>query len=190
MKKYVQPSFFKFGNDSLELVEFISQYREDSDLTFLEIGTGCGIISIELALRFPEIEIEVLEPLKEFYSFIRANIKTFGVSNIHLITSCFEEFSIEIDRKYNVIFFNPPYFWEEESRASPDVLRNQCRRMKKEIFYLWMERMENILTSKGKVFFSYRSSDIEKNIHMSETWEIKKLSRNNGGSLLFLQKKL
>jgi len=188
MQKYSQPDFFKFGHDSLELVQFISQKREKSDLTFLEIGTGCGIIAIELALKFPEIVIDALEPLPEFHPFIKENIETFGVSNLNLIPSRFEDYSCLINKKYDVIYFNPPYFWELESRASPNPLRDHCRRMKKEMFFLWIKRIEKILTSRGKVFLSYRSHDIDKKIERSNIWEIKNSSKNNGSFLVFLQK--
>lgn len=190
MATYHQPDFYKFGHDSLELVDFIVKRKTDYDRFFLEVGTGCGVMSIELALKFPDISIDALEPLSEFTPFIIENIKTFGVKNIMLSSVGLEDYYPQRNRTFDIIFFNPPYFWEEKSRPSPNQLRDRCRRMKKENFVSWMAKIEGLIKANGKVFLTYRSKEVEELIRKSKNWEIQEISETSGSYLLFLKKRL
>lgn len=190
MITYQQPDFYKFGHDSLELVEFIAKRRASSDISFLEVGTGCGVMSIELALRFSDITIDALEPLREFHPFVSENVKSHAVTNVRLNPIGIEDYIPVESKKFDIIFFNPPYFWEEESRSSPDPLRDHCRRMKKQNFTSWLEKIDYLLNSEGKVFLTYRSKDVEVLIQRTGLWEIQEVSQTSGSCLLYMKKRL
>jgi len=190
MSTYLQPDFYKFGHDSLELVDFIVKRRSDSDTSFLEVGTGCGVMAIEMAMKLPDISIDAIEPLNEFYPFISENIKSFGVTNITLSSVALEDYCSVENGTFDIIFFNPPYFWEGESRPSPNQLRNHCRQMKKESFDTWLVKIEELLNPDGKVFLTYRSKEVEELIQRSKSWEIQEISQTRGSYLLFMKKRL
>ena len=190
MIKYSQPSFFKFGNDSLQLSDFIAKARNKSSHSFLEVGTGCGVISLELAKKDSDISIHAIEPQSLFYDHFYENIKNYHISNVELMRASLEEFSITNNKTYDVIFLNPPYFWSNESRASPDLNRDQCRRMKKEVFSQWLKLFHGLLNESGELFLSYRSDDVEKMIRDSDAWNIIKMEKTQGCSFIQLRRKL
>lgn len=190
MIKYSQPSFFKFGNDSLYLSDFIARTRNKSSHLFLEVGTGCGVISLELAKKDSDISIHAIEPQSLFYEHFYKNIKNYNINNVELVRASLEDFSLKNKKTYDVIFLNPPYFWNSESRASPDQNRDQCRRMKKEVFSQWLKLFHGLLNESGELFLSYRSDDVEVMIRDSEVWNIIQMEKTQGCSLIQLRRKL
>ncbi len=190
MIKYSQPSFFKFGNDSLQLSDFIAKAKNKSSHSFLEVGTGCGVISLELAKKDSKISIQAIEPQSLFYEHFCENIENYNITNIELVRASLEEFSLGNNNTYDVIFLNPPYFWNRESRASPDQNRDQCRRMRKEVFGQWLKIFHGLLNESGELFLSYRSDDVEVMIRDSEAWNIIQIEKTQGCSLIHLRRKL
>jgi len=188
MIKYSQPSFFKFGNDSLYLSDFIAKERNKSSHLFLEVGTGCGVISLELAKKDSKISIQALEPQSLFYEHFNKNVENYKISNVELVRASLEDFSILNDRTYDVIFLNPPYFWNHESRPSPNENRDQCRRMEKEVFAQWLKLFHGLLNESGELFLSYRSDDVEMMIRDSGAWNIIQMEKTQGCSLIQLRR--
>ena len=46
---YLQPDFYHFNEDSIQLVRFIKENIDNStEHSALEVGAGCGVISCEL----------------------------------------------------------------------------------------------------------------------------------------------
>ena len=190
MIKYSQPSFFKFGNDSLYLSEFIANERNKSSHLYLEVGTGCGVISLELAKEDSQISIQAIEPQSLFYEHFDKNIDNYKITNVELVRASLEEFSTINNKTYDVIFLNPPYFWNSESRPSPDENRDQCRRMKKEVFAQWLKTFHGLLNEFGELFLCYRSNDVEMMIRDSKGWNIIQMEKTQGCSLIQLRRKL
>ncbi len=185
MRDYYQPDFFKFGHDSLELANLIANLIGPADENILEVGTGCGVISIELVLKVENIRIDALEPQSDFYPYFRKNLELFNTSSIKLIESSLENF--RPTKIYDMIFLNPPYFWESESRSSPDSRRDLCRRMKKKDFLNWLKIIKKILAPQGKVIMSYRSEDILKMIETSKDWRLEMNEVKSGCSILYFR---
>jgi tRNA1Val (adenine37-N6)-methyltransferase len=177
---YWQPEFYKFGSDSLQLAKFISQEINNKISTCLEVGTGSGVISIELALEHPLLKIDALEIQKEFEKYILHNIELFKCKNINLQMMSFEKFVEVCDRRYEIIFFNPPYFWKSSSRPSSDDNREICRRMEKDDFYKWLELSSQILEKAGDLFFCFRDEVLIEDIKKLREWEIVALKKYPG----------
>ncbi len=186
MQDYRQPDFYKFGHDSLELVEFISHHIGSSDINILEVGTGCGVMAIELALRNNSLLIDALEPQPEFHPYIKENLKIFDCNRVNLISSTFEQFTTQ--KRYAAIFFNPPYFWHESSRPSPHPQRDLCRRMKKSNFDSWLQKGNALLEHRGKLIFSYRSREVEEMINKWDCFQVIEREERAGCFLIYLEK--
>jgi tRNA1Val (adenine37-N6)-methyltransferase len=100
-------SLLKVNTDAVLLGASIEYDREHGDA--LEIGTGCGLISLMMAQRFPGLKIDAIEP--HFGSFEDAS-QSFSESSFYQRLKAFpvrlQEFAP--GKQYDLIFTNPPYF--------------------------------------------------------------------------------
>lgn len=157
MKDYVQPKFYRFNEDSLALSHFIKKNEKGrgSLERALEIGAGCGVITGELLQALEIQNVLVLEKQGEFMPFLKENLKEFH--EVTLLNDDFEQYAPS--SPFDLIYFNPPYFFEEDSRPSPDPLTKACRQMKKESFHHWLSQLRGFLKPQGRVYFCHRLSD-------------------------------
>jgi len=117
-----QQSTMRVGSDAVLLGAW-ARVAEDSHM--LEIGTGCGVISLMLAQRSTaRIDaIEIDEP-----SFLQAQ-ENFAASpwnqRLHPILISLQEFTRNTIEKYDHILTNPPFF--RNSLKSPDPVKNSTK---------------------------------------------------------------
>jgi tRNA1(Val) A37 N6-methylase TrmN6 len=127
---YFQPEFYRFSEDSLILSQKVID-REQGIKSLLELGSGCGVIGIEIANNIASLKkLKLLEKQAEFLAFIEKNTQSFLRDNIsyELIHSSFYDFaSKEHKEKFDVIVGNLPYFIPTAGRLGPNYNRNMCR---------------------------------------------------------------
>ncbi|WKV10902.1 methyltransferase [Marivirga harenae] len=89
---------------------FASSLHISSDVKrVLEIGTGTGVLSLMLAQRYPEIEIEALEINPKAFEVADKNFKNSRWSSrLKALLVDFNKF--ESSKEYDLIFSNPPFF--------------------------------------------------------------------------------
>ncbi len=173
---YHQPDFYHFTQDSLELVRFIEE-KENSWESALEVGSGCGVITGELAKTFSSGKFLVLEKLKEFRPYLEKNLSSYP----HVQMKMTDFLKFETDKSFDLIYFNPPYFYEESSRPSLNQLKNQCRQIKSELFQQWIIHAKKMLSSRGRLYFCHRDKHI-----IAEDWGFKlKEKREKKGCILY-----
>lgn len=182
--KYFQPEFYRFDEDSIFLVDFILQSKsvnfENNNQSFLEVGAGCGVISIELLNRLyllsdiPKFNMELIELQLEFKQSLEKNL-SFLESSIN-ISVHFEDFLFASrPTKYSCVYSNPPYFFKNEGRLSSNLFREKCRRMMKEDLDTWLKKMIHFTKVGGDIFFCHRSSTIKSSLYNVK--ECKKVKR-------------
>ncbi len=153
---YRQPRFYRFNEDSLKLVSFTQSLNIAQNSRFLDIGSGCGVIGIELAKLNPSWSGVLLEPQEEFIEYIKLNQKLYDTQYLKLVQSSIE--SADFSEKFNLIVFNPPYFFEERGRASKCQLRHSCRHINYETLSKWFEIAFNLLERGGKLIYCFRKN--------------------------------
>ena len=82
---YVQPDFYRFNEDSLKLVTRVESTLSKASHV-LDVGAGCGIIGIELALRINIGELHLLEVQQDFLPFIETNLNSFVLQQKCVVT--------------------------------------------------------------------------------------------------------
>jgi len=93
--------------------------------SILDIGTGTGLIALMLAQR-SNSEIDAVEIDDLACMQAKENIaKTDWKDSIQIINTPFQNFSKSIDKKYDLIVSNPPYF--QNSLFAPDKKRTDAR---------------------------------------------------------------
>ncbi len=126
---YKQPDFYHFSEDSPRLAK-VAASIEGVHATVLDLCAGCGVVGIEYwNLKKRIDEIYFLERQSEYKDSLEQNIKQISNTSVQCSYQHFQE--ITLDRKFDVILCNPPFFALEASRPSENSKRNLCRLMPK-----------------------------------------------------------
>lgn len=113
---------FRFSLDAPLLADFVNT-REGDEL--LEVGTGCGIISLLLSLK-PFKHILALEVQPVLVELARRNVLLNNLEGrITVLQKDFRQY--QPYRKFDVIFSNPPYIRRHSGRLSPSEEKNIAR---------------------------------------------------------------
>ena len=149
MNDYRQPDFFRFGHDSLELVQWVKGNISKAD-TILDLGAGSGIIGIELANFFSPEKLTLLEVQNEYYSYLETNLKEqLKVPCLHeVILSSFGQW--QSTEKYSLIVCNPPYYLPGHGKQSPDERREMARTFKLDDWGVLFALIAKTLKPEGK----------------------------------------
>jgi len=115
----------KIGTDGVLLGGWVKP--EIVPLNILDIGTGTGIISLMLAQRFPNTQIEALEIDESAFEQAVTNFENSPWGDrLFCYHASFQEYFQEVDdEKYDLIISNPPFF--RATQKSPDEQRNKAR---------------------------------------------------------------
>ncbi|MBM3160409.1 MAG: methyltransferase [Bacteroidetes bacterium] len=102
-------SALKVGTDSMLLGSLINA---DSPSHILDIGTGCGVLSLMMAQRFSSAKVYGLEIDADSCKDAQLNFENSAWSDrLELIHHDFFNFSSAV--KFDLIISNPPYHFEE-----------------------------------------------------------------------------
>jgi tRNA1(Val) A37 N6-methylase TrmN6 len=133
---YFQPSEYRFSLDSVFLAQLVAKKYENhpqlSELSILDLCSGCGVIGLELAIHLNTIRnIDFLEVQEIYQTYFEKNLTgikgdAFDI-NFKLIQNNYETFNLDDSKRYDIIVSNPPYFFKEEGLLSPSEFKNRCR---------------------------------------------------------------
>jgi tRNA1Val (adenine37-N6)-methyltransferase len=117
---------YRFSLDSLILAAHIHPKGNE---TVMDVGCGCGVISLILARRYPDLKITGIEIQEELYDFARKNILANGFEkNIRVFHEDIRTLqSGRIDTGVDIIVSNPPYKKLGTGRVNPDPQRAVAR---------------------------------------------------------------
>ena len=86
----------------------------------LDVGTGCGIIAILLAIKEPQLEVVSLEVQKSLYQLAKSNIEKNALSDrIQAIEGDFNEIAKSMG-SFDLVISNPPYRKKNTGRINPN----------------------------------------------------------------------
>ena len=94
--KYKQPSFYRFNEDSIRLVNFVTNelkaLHPGKKIVVYDAFCGCGVIGIEFYLRNKSVVSETvfIEENIKFQSFIKENLSLHREKSKLLIKDFFE----------------------------------------------------------------------------------------------------
>ncbi len=99
---------YRYSQDSVQLADFVELKSKDC---VIELGTGCGIISLILAKKQPDIRIAGLEIQESLAQLARRNVKLNGLENrVEIIEGDIREvMKIFSESLFDCVVTNPPY---------------------------------------------------------------------------------
>jgi tRNA1(Val) A37 N6-methylase TrmN6 len=143
---------YRFSVDAPLLADFIQTRPEDE---ILELGTGNGIISLLLSVK-PFKHITAVEIQESLADLARRNVQINSLDKkITVIHMDLRKFQPE--KKYDIIFSNPPYIRKGEGHLSSSEERSVAKHeLKCDIFDI-MERTRRLLTKKGRAYIIFQA---------------------------------
>ncbi len=113
---------FKFGTDSVLLGWFASSFVRKSkrDVSFLELGSNTGAVSLCVAARLENVSVDSVEIMPREAEVLQRNIELNNLQNrMRGFNADIRNLPSEVKNKqYNVVLFNPPYFNENNGPAA------------------------------------------------------------------------
>lgn len=110
---------YRFSVDAVIVAESLKPQAGDS---ILDLGTGCGIISILLAFRNPDITITAVEVQPTLAHLAQKNVHDNGLQErITILEEDMRKLVLpEASTGYNAIICNPPYRRKLSGRINPN----------------------------------------------------------------------
>ncbi len=114
----------KVGTDAILLGAWASLDAQPESI--LDIGSGTGILALQMARRSQAIQIDAVEIDHDAYEQCVENFENSPWSDrLFCYHASIQEFVSEIDEAYDLIISNPPYF-SEDIKTNDDA-RNKAR---------------------------------------------------------------
>lgn len=117
---------YRFSVDPILLVSEIIPSKQEQ---ILDIGTGCGIMPLLLAIKYPHVKITAVEIQKELFNIAQKNTETNRLSkSIKLINSDIKQFgNSDTYGKFDRVISNPPYKKKGSGRLNADMQKAIAR---------------------------------------------------------------
>lgn len=162
MNEYSQPNFYRFNEDSLDLVRWVlGKSLKVSSL--LDLGAGSGVIAIEYHHHSPVERITLLEIQDDFRPHLVANARGLPAE---IVIDSFSRFYP--NQRFDLILSNPPYFLKGHGQESHDERRNIARSFQRDAWRDLFACVERSLMPTGVCFMVLRIDPlIEKEIRSS-----------------------
>lgn len=143
---------YTFSSDSVVLANFIKINKGEEAL---EIGAGCGVISILLSAKTDVKKIIGFELQKEMALLCKKNIKLNNLDDkIILINDDIQNAKMYLgDKKFDVIFSNPPFM--NSSIGNQNAVKNLARHDNCLSPEKLCKSASCLLKDKGRFYFCY-----------------------------------
>lgn len=147
----------KVGTDAVLLGAWVFP---NGSKQILDIGTGTGVVALMLAQK-TEAHIDAIDIDKNAFNQASENVSESKFSNqISVIHSPLQQYCKEVNKKYNLIVTNPPYF--EQSLKSSDEQRSYARHADVLPFEELIDGVIKLLDPKGKFCLILPTLEAEK----------------------------
>lgn len=142
-------SAMKIGTDGV----LVGAWADAADArTILDVGTGCGIIALMMAQRFPQAQIDAIDTDRGSLEDAAENFTASPwADRLSLIAGDFSTHRFEM--KYDFIVSNPPFY--SEDTESPDAPRASARNAKALPPETIAGRSAELLSPKGRIAVIY-----------------------------------
>ncbi len=159
----------KIGTDSVLLGAWVDiDFLPES---ILDIGTGTGIISLQMAQRS---EAEIIDALEIEPNAFEQAVENFEDSNWEDRLFCYhtsiQEFTNEIDEKYDLIISNPPFFNSKHKETESN--RALARQTESLSFQDLLSATAKLLSETGNCAFIIPFNEEDKFLKIAKTYKL------------------
>ena len=95
--------------------ELIARLKLRGDESVLDVGSGDGKVTAEIAAALPRGRVVGLDGSPEMVNFARAHYETRRFPNLEFV--CMDARRIELNRRFDIVFSNAALHWIDDHRA-------------------------------------------------------------------------
>jgi tRNA1Val (adenine37-N6)-methyltransferase len=143
---------YRFSLDPILLANFITLKKQER---MLDIGTGCGIIPIYMASRYPHNSFTGVEIQAELFDLAARNIRLNGCENVRFLHGDIRAVMKGLKSPFQVVVSNPPYVKRGSGRESPQHSRHLSRYESLLDLESLFAISASLLYTKGRLFLVY-----------------------------------
>lgn len=159
----------KVGTDSVLLGSWVKV--DENIQNILDIGTGTGILALQMAQRcssetIDAIEIEDLAFEQAFQNFENSPWN----DRLFCYHTSLEEFAMEIDDTYDLILSNPPFYTSTYKEL--DLSRAMARHTESLSFQKLLKHTAKLLSKNGMAAFIIPFAEMSTFIKLAEKWKL------------------
>ena len=158
---------YRFSIDSLILAAHVIDVQNIASLKsgnkkIIDIGCGCGIISVLIATKFANLKITGIEIQEELFYFAKKNICANKLENIvNVLHKDIGNVQInEIGGKADIVVSNPPYKKRNSGRLNPDLQKAIARHEIALDIDMLFKCSNKLLKEKGKLYLIFPASRV------------------------------
>ncbi|MCB0478012.1 MAG: methyltransferase [Crocinitomicaceae bacterium] len=141
-------STMKVGTDAMILGAVAVH---DQPKFILDIGTGCGILALMMAQKYPNSKIYAIDIDEESTDQALANFMRSNFRNLSSIRISLQDFARETAQKFDLIVSNPPFF--QDDLKSDSEKKNLARHNDNLSFEELISDAKNLLSDSGVFWF-------------------------------------
>lgn len=151
---YSQPTFYRFNEDSIILSKEVVPFVKDGNFV-VDLCCGSGVVGIEMMIlsKNDNVELLFIEKQIDFERHLKTNIECFLPQKIKASIAINSFENICLLHKADLIISNPPYYFKEDGKVSPDMKRANARSWDYKDFERFLNFFEEHLKPFGKGFF-------------------------------------
>lgn len=150
----------KVGTDGV-LLGAVAGYGIAHPTQILDIGTGCGLIALMLAQRFPDAMVTGVEIDADAAAEAAENFAGSDFAD-RLSVECCDALTLNYANRFDLIVCNPPFF--NETLHAPDAARAAARHDDSMPLDALLRQSRMLLTGRGvlaMIYPSIRDGDVE-----------------------------
>lgn len=148
---------YNFTSDSALLANFVSAKKTDN---VLEIGTGCGVVSILINEKCSPKKITAFEIQKEMFDLAQKNVQLNCLQEkIEIFNAPIQEYKKFVDGdSFDVVVSNPPYMKvDKDTLLKSNEIQAKCRHEINLTLEELVQCASKLLKFGGKFFVVYRA---------------------------------
>jgi len=151
---YQKRKGYRFSLDSLLLAHFISL---NNIKNAVELGCGNGVVTMILAVSFPNVNFTGVEIQKDLADLAKKNVHLNSVEdNVAILMANAAKISNYFPaQSMDAVYFNPPYRKLNSGRINPDAEKAIARHEIKGSLTIFLKAAQYLLKPSGKLFAIY-----------------------------------
>ena len=130
-------------------------------LSILDMGSGCGPISLICASRYPKSKIIGFEKNSAHLKLSNKSKDQNRFNNLEFFKKDVCQFDMNYQNYFDLILTNPPFFFKDEVITSQNKSIFDSRYISKKKLMIWLTNMVNYLKPNGRAFIINRQSNLE-----------------------------
>lgn len=145
---------YRFSIDAILLAALVKPHPGEK---VLDLGTGCGIIPLILAFRYPKIMVYGVEIQEDLAKVAKWNVKENGMED-RITIHCADMTTLKhhmVSGPMDVVVCNPPYRKADSGRINPNPQRAVARHEISATLEVVVDTARNMLQSSGRFMVIY-----------------------------------